>query len=359
MASIQIKGGVKYRKDGTINLSNFNMDIANGEFVALVGPKGSGKTTVANVIAGLDSLYKGEILINGNRVNEVVPQKRKVALVLPHQGLYPDKTVYENMSVSLRLCETPSSQIGEKINSIAETLMLKYLLFKKPDELSQEETLKVLLARGVLRNPQVLIVNYPFSNIEVQERLKYLSLLQEIHKKTGLTMILITEDRYVAKKFAGRIVVLNNGFVQQTGEAALVSSRPDNLFVASFLALPRMNICNGTLQFENGMFFIELGGRKVLFRGNEKLKKQINKETVVGIRPQMVQLLEERTEHAFTGTAERVEHTAYGELITINNGDFAVTVPNVLHALEGDKLHYTLSGEQVLLFDKETGKNIL
>lgn len=359
MAAIQIKGAVKHFKDGTIDLSNFNIEIADGEFIVLAGLKGSGKTTVSNIIAGLDSIQSGDILFDGRRVNDVPPEKRKVGLVLRHQTLYPHMTVFENFSLSLRLCETPMNQIAEKINRMAKKLEIEELLLKRPDELSEEQILRVLIGRAAIREPQVLIIDHPFASKEPKRRLGYSDTLQEIHAKLKLTTIMTTEDRYLVKNFSGRVVILNSGYIQQSGEASYIYDHPDSLFVASFLTVPQLSTCSGVLRLENGEYSLEIGQQKIVLTSKkDKLKKYIDKEVLVGIRPQAVQIMEEAGNY-FVGTVEHVENTLYGEMVTITGPDCSVTAPNVMKAFEGEEITFTLSKEQILLFDKETEKIIL
>jgi multiple sugar transport system ATP-binding protein len=263
------------------------------------------------------------------------------------------------MSVSLRLCETPASKITGKIKRMTAALDIADLLLKKPDELSEEETLKVLIARAAVREPEVLIMDHPFTGEDLNERLKYLDVLEKMHQKLKLTMIVLSEDRYIAKNFPGRIVILNNGVIQQIGEASSVFAHPKNLFAASFLTLPQMSTLLGVIRLEGDDYFVELGEQRILVPGKEKLHRHIGKEVLVGIRPETVRLQKDGETYQYTGTAQRVENTVYGEQVTIDNGHFTITAPNDMHVFEGEKIGFTFLGESILLFDKGTERNIL
>lgn len=240
-------------------VKGINLEIQEKEFVVLVGPSGCGKSTTLRMIAGLEEISDGTISIENTIVNKVSPKERNIAMVFQNYALYPHLSVYENMAFSLKLSKRPKDKIDSAINEAANILGLEELLERKPSELSGGQRQRVAMGRAIVRRPKVFLFDEPLSNLDARLRSVMRKEIKELHKKIDTTIVYVTHDQVEAMTLADKIVVMNNGHIEQVGSPLDVYQNPSNTFVASFLGSPPMNlICskanNGALQFGNATF---------------------------------------------------------------------------------------------------------
>src|SRR5512140_2823163 len=244
MAGISLQGVTKsFGKNEVIHRTD--IDIADGEFVVIVGPSGCGKSTVLRMIAGLETATQGEIRIGGERVNEVEPKDRNIAMVFQNYALYPHMTVYENMSYGLRIRRMPREEIRERVNRAAAILELSPYLQRKPRELSGGQRQRVAMGRAIVRQPAAFLFDEPLSNLDAKLRVQMRLEIQKLHRELRTTSIFVTHDQVEAMTLADRMIVMNAGVVEQVGRPIDVYDRPASLFVAGFIGSPAMNVFAG------------------------------------------------------------------------------------------------------------------
>ena len=228
-------------------LHGVSVDIADGEFVVLVGPSGCGKSTLLRMLAGLENITSGEIAIGGRVVNAVPPKDRDIAMVFQNYALYPHMTVYDNMAFSLTLAKAPKALMDEEVGRAAKILGLEQLLQRFPRQLSGGQRQRVAMGRAIVRNPQVFLFDEPLSNLDAKLRVQMRSEIKELHQRLKVTTVYVTHDQIEAMTMADKIVVMNNGHIEQAGPPLELYDRPANLFVAGFIGSPAMNLLKGTV----------------------------------------------------------------------------------------------------------------
>jgi len=228
-------------------LHGVSVDIADGEFVVLVGPSGCGKSTLLRMLAGLENITSGEIAIGGRVVNLVPPKDRDIAMVFQNYALYPHMTVYDNMAFSLTLAKAPKSVMDQEVGRAAKILGLEQLLHRFPRQLSGGQRQRVAMGRAIVRNPQVFLFDEPLSNLDAKLRVQMRSEIKELHQRLKVTTVYVTHDQIEAMTMADKIVVMNNGHIEQIGAPLELYDRPANLFVAGFIGSPAMNMVKGTV----------------------------------------------------------------------------------------------------------------
>ncbi len=256
MATVEVR---KARKAfGPVEiLHGVSVDIADGEFVVLVGPSGCGKSTLLRMMAGLENITSGEIAIGGRVVNLVPPKDRDIAMVFQNYALYPHMTVYDNMAFSLTLAKAPKSVMDQEVGRAAKILGLEQLLHRFPRQLSGGQRQRVAMGRAIVRNPQVFLFDEPLSNLDAKLRVQMRSEIKELHQRLKVTTVYVTHDQIEAMTMADKIVVMNNGHIEQIGAPLELYDRPANLFVAGFIGSPAMNMVKGTVS--NGALRMEDG----------------------------------------------------------------------------------------------------
>ena len=347
MASVAIRD--VYKSFGATQiLHGVSVDIVDGEFVTLVGPSGCGKSTLLRMIAGLESVTKGDIAIGGRVVNNVAPKERDIAMVFQNYALYPHMTVRENMAFSLMLKNTGKAESDKRVERAAEILSLTPLLARYPRQLSGGQRQRVAMGRAIVRDPQVFLFDEPLSNLDAKLRVQMRAEIKELHQRLKTTTIYVTHDQIEAMTMADKIVVMHDGIVEQIGKPLELYDRPNNLFVASFIGSPAMNLVKGRL--DGGGF--EGAGGVTIPLANRSAAAQAGDEIVLGIRPEHLKL----TDGGFPVTVSVVEptgsevqiigRTAGGEEIVANfreRHDFAPgeTIhlsadPSLVHLFKGD-----------------------
>lgn len=285
MSSLSLIGTNKIYDNNVQAIYDFNLDVNDGEFVVLVGPSGCGKTTTLRMIAGLEDISSGQLIIDGKDVTKVPPKNRDIAMVFQNYALYSHMTVYENMAFSLVLRKENSNLIHTKVMAAAEILGLKDQLNKKPKQLSGGQRQRVAIGRAIIRNPKVFLFDEPLSNLDAKLRNSMRRELLLLHKKLGVTIIYVTHDQIEAITLADKIVCMSMGYVQQIGKPLELYDKPKNLFVASFIGLPPMNLID-VIVTENRTIKCEYFEYPLSLDQYKMLQKYIGKKIVFGIRPE-------------------------------------------------------------------------
>jgi multiple sugar transport system ATP-binding protein len=246
MASVQLRA-VQKSFGGTQVIRGVNVEVKDGQFVVLVGPSGCGKSTLLRMLAGLEQISGGEILIDGRVVNTLSPKERDVAMVFQNYALYPHMTVFDNMAFSLMLAQTDREEIRKRVDKASEILGLSQLLKRYPRQLSGGQRQRVAMGRAIVRNPQVFLFDEPLSNLDAKLRVQMRAEIRALHQRLQATSVYVTHDEIEAMTMGDLIVVMNDGRVEQQGQPLDLYDRPDNLFVASFIGSPTMNLLPGVL----------------------------------------------------------------------------------------------------------------
>lgn len=288
MATLSLKNIGKRYDNGFEAVQNFNLEVKDREFIALVGPSGCGKSTTLRMIAGLDDITEGEFYIDDLLVNDVEAKDRDIAMVFQSYALYPHMTVYDNMAFALKLRNFSKEEIDQKVKEAAKILGLEQLLDRKPKALSGGQRQRVALGRTIVRSPKVFLMDEPLSNLDAKLRGNMRAEIIRIHKNLNATTIYVTHDQTEAMTMADRIVVMKSGIVQQIGSPKEIYNRPNNLFVAGFIGAPTMNFVKGTIS--NHHFHTATYSLLISEQWNEIIQAQgfENKEIILGIRPENI-----------------------------------------------------------------------
>ena len=296
MAQIRLENVNKVYENGVQAVFDFNINIADKEFIVFVGPSGCGKSTTLRMIAGLEEISSGEFYIDDELMNDVPPKDRDIAMVFQSYALYPHMTVYDNMAFSLKLRKTPKPEIDERVKSAAEILGLTQYLDRKPKALSGGQRQRVALGRAIVRKPKVFLMDEPLSNLDAKLRVQMRSQIIKIHERVGATTIYVTHDQIEAMTMATRIVCMKDGRVQQIGSPKELYSAPANKFVAGFMGSPAMNFITGTVTAK-GEFDITGDEKHIIKLPEDKvelLHNFVGKQVILGIRPEDIKYSEDR-----------------------------------------------------------------
>jgi len=316
MARVQLKNIVKrYPNSDVATVKNLNLDIQDREFLVLVGPSGCGKSTTLRMVAGLEDISDGQLLIGDRVVNDVHPKDRDIAMVFQNYALYPHMSIYENMAFGLKLRKMPKSEIDKRVRDAAKILDIEHLLDRKPKALSGGQRQRVALGRAIVREPQVFLMDEPLSNLDAKLRVQMRAEIAKLHQRLNTTVIYVTHDQTEAMTMGDRIVVMKDGIIQQVGAPQEIYNYPNNMFVASFIGSPSMNFIRGNLVEEGGAIFFRAEGFNVrLPEGRYGLIREkgvIGKPIVLGIRPENVSdeamMMETFPESIVTAEVEVVE----------------------------------------------------
>jgi multiple sugar transport system ATP-binding protein len=352
LASVAIRD--VYKSFGSTEiLHGVSVDIDDGEFVTLVGPSGCGKSTLLRMIAGLESISGGEIAIGGRVVNRVAPKERDIAMVFQNYALYPHMTVGENMAFSLMLKGADKADTQARVDRAAEILGLTPLLERYPRQLSGGQRQRVAMGRAIVRNPQVFLFDEPLSNLDAKLRVAMRAEIKELHQRLKTTTVYVTHDQIEAMTMADKIVVMHDGIVEQTGKPLELYDRPGNLFVASFIGSPAMNLLSGTLDGDGSPAFHGAGGVVVPVAPGTRGSK--GDRVVLGIRPEHLRLVDS----GIPVTVSVVEPSG-SEVLVIGRtagGDEVVANFRERHEFApGEVIHLGTDPRLLHLFDEATGK---
>ena len=286
MASVELKDISKSYASLDV-IHGISLDIADGEFIALVGPSGCGKSTLLRMIAGLEEITGGDILIGDRVVNGMTPRERNIAMVFQSYALYPHMTVAENMGFNLKLAGQPKNVIEERVAEAARMLDLGKLLDRKPSQLSGGQRQRVAMGRAVVRNPAVFLFDEPLSNLDAKLRVQMRSEIKTLHQKVGTTSIYVTHDQIEAMTLADRVVVLNHGRIEQQGTPLELYKTPANLFVAAFIGSPAMNLIEGVVDGEGDQPAARLkDGTAIRIAATRRVKR--GQPVTIGLRPEHI-----------------------------------------------------------------------
>ena len=375
MATVELKNINKIYGNNVQAVFDFNLKIKDREFIVFVGPSGCGKTTTLRMIAGLEEITSGQLLIDDEIMNDVAPKDRNIAMVFQSYALYPHMSVYDNMAFGLKLRKFSRNEIDRRVQGAAETLGLKPYLDRKPAALSGGQRQRVALGRAIVRDAKVFLMDEPLSNLDAKLRVQMRSELIKLHESLGTTTIYITHDQIEAMTMASRIVVMKDGWIQQIGAPKEIYDYPDNVFVGGFIGTPPMNFIEGTVG-ENGIF--ECGTHKHGVFRIKVSEKQMNvlkhegyigEKVIMGIRPEDChdepEFIKEHQDSKVTAKVEVSELLGAESQITVKfpGTDIAgqMVVAKVKARVDihtNDMFEMALDIDKCHFFDPETEKRI-
>ena len=373
MASVKLTNVKKIYGKDTVAVQDFNLDIADKEFIVFVGPSGCGKSTTLRMIAGLEDISEGTVEIDGVVVNDLQPRDRDIAMVFQNYALYPHLTVFENMAFSLRLKNVPNDVVYEKVTQAAEILGITEYLTRKPRALSGGQRQRVAIGRAMVRDSKVFLMDEPLSNLDAKLRNQMRAEIILLRQKIDTTFIYVTHDQTEAMTLGDRIVIMKDGFIQQVGTPTEVFDMPINLFVAEFIGAPKMNTFKTNLVREGDKYYVTPYGAKIEVTGKKadqlKAKGVDAGEIILGVRPEHF-VLANKDNPAAIPCKIVVNEMMGSELhlhVVEENGDrLIVRIPTVSLSDEqraalvyGSMIYVTFEGKVMHFFDKDTEQNLL
>ncbi|UWR14712.1 ABC transporter ATP-binding protein [Sulfitobacter sp. M368] len=348
MARLQLKN-INKRWGAFVGVKDLNLDIADEEFLVLLGPSGCGKSTTMRMIAGLEGVSEGEILLGDKVVNHLPPKDRDISMVFQSYGLYPNLSVYENIRFPLRVRRVPKEQHDEMVMRAVRMVELEDFMHRRPAELSGGQRQRVALGRAIVRKPTVFLMDEPLSNLDAKLRVSTRAQIKNLQSKLKVTTVYVTHDQIEAMTLADRVVVMNAGEIQQVGTPTEIYNTPANTFVASFIGSPAMNLIDG--QIEGGTFTAE--GMKIL-----GLNTKHNGPVTLGFRAEDADVCD--TGGQITGPVYSVELLGDATMITWRQGGALVSIKtNKDYRAEIDQIvEGSIPAEICHLFDPQTGARI-
>ena len=351
---------------GVVAVQEFNLEIADKEFIVLVGPSGCGKSTTLRMVAGLEEISEGELYIGDRLVNDVAPKDRDIAMVFQNYALYPHMTVYDNIAFALKLRHTPKDEIDRKVKEAAEILDITQYLGRKPKALSGGQRQRVAIGRAIVREPKVLLMDEPLSNLDAKLRNQMRAEIIKLRERINTTFIYVTHDQTEAMTLGDRIVIMKDGFIQQIGTPQEVFNHPYNLFVAEFIGSPKMNIFDAKLVKADGKYAVELGGNTIEL--SEEKQAALTKNNVaeqeikLGVRPEHI-VLENGFEgkvdvSEMMGSSVHLHVTALDRDVVMVVSTMNMTGAEVAALSNGNKVNFSFPGHVCHVFSKETGINL-
>ena len=362
MASLSLKDVCKVYPNGYKAVQNFNMEIADKEFIIFVGPSGCGKSTTLRMIAGLEDISSGEFRIDGKLMNDVEPKDRDIAMVFQNYALYPHMTVYDNMAFGLKLRKVPKDEIDKAVKEAARILDLTHLLDRKPKALSGGQRQRVAMGRAIVRNPKVFLMDEPLSNLDAKLRVQMRTEIAKLHQRLGTTIIYVTHDQTEAMTLGSRIVVMKDGIVQQIDSPQNLYDKPCNLFVAGFMGSPQMNFVDAVARVEGGKAFLDVEGQSIELPA-DKAKKVIDggyngKPVIFGIRPESIIEVkgDKKAPYQFESKVNVYELLGAEVFLYFDLGSANITarVEPTSKSKVGDDIDVCFSLDKIHIFDKDT-----
>ena len=363
MASLSLKGICKKYPNGFEAVKDFNLEIEDKEFIIFVGPSGCGKSTTLRMIAGLEDITAGELMIGDRVVNDIEPKDRDIAMVFQNYALYPHMTVYDNMAFGLKLRKVPKDEIDKMVKEAAKILDLTPLLDRKPKALSGGQRQRVAMGRAIVRNPKVFLMDEPLSNLDAKLRVQMRIEIAKLHQRLGTTIIYVTHDQTEAMTLGTRIVVMKDGVIQQVDTPQNLYDKPQNLFVAGFMGSPQMNFLDATVEVNGDEASLMVAGHAIPLPP-AKSKKLIEggyagKTVTFGIRPENVddsEMFIETAKCVFESTVKVYELLGAEVYLYFDLEEFPITarVDPRTTARPGDTIKFAFDVEKIHVFDKET-----
>ena len=364
MASLSLKNVCKVYPNGFEAVKNFNLEIADQEFIIFVGPSGCGKSTTLRMIAGLEDISSGELKIGDRIVNDVEPKDRDIAMVFQNYALYPHMSVYDNMAFGLKLRKVPKDEIDKMVKDAAKILDLTQLLDRKPKALSGGQRQRVAMGRAIVRNPKVFLMDEPLSNLDAKLRVQMRIEIAKLHQRLGTTIIYVTHDQTEAMTLGTRIVVMKDGVVQQVDTPQHLYEQPGNLFVAGFMGSPQMNFLDAQIAEKGGDLIAKVGEYDVVIpAAKAKVLKDggyVGKTVVLGIRPEDIhdsQMFIEASPSAPMTSTVKVYELLGAEVFLyfdVNGTQVTARVDPRTNSKTGDTIKFAFDMEKSHFFDKET-----
>ena len=359
------KVNLQITEQGVVAVQEFNLEIADKEFIVLVGPSGCGKSTTLRMIAGLEEISDGELWIGDRLVNDVAPKDRDIAMVFQNYALYPHMTVYDNIAFALKLRHTPKDEIDRKVKEAAEILDITQYLGRKPKALSGGQRQRVAIGRAIVRDPKVMLMDEPLSNLDAKLRNQMRAEIIKLRQRINTTFIYVTHDQTEAMTLGDRIVIMRDGFIQQVGTPQQVFDHPANLFVAGFIGTPQMNFFEAKLVKDaDGKYAVELEGAHVVLSEDKQARLAANnvepQDITLGVRPEHINLVAVG-DSALTGSVDVTEMMgsaihlhmqACGRdvIAIVQTLDVAANYPNGFSL--GQKISFTFGGNVAHVFGK-------
>ncbi|MNH90422.1 Trehalose import ATP-binding protein SugC [compost metagenome] len=359
----------KYAGSDKATVVDVNLDIKDKEFLVLVGPSGCGKSTTLRMIAGLEEISEGKLYIGDRVVNDVAPKDRDIAMVFQSYALYPHMNVYQNMAFGLKLRKVKKEEIDQRVREAAKILDITHLLERKPKALSGGQRQRVALGRAIVRDPQVFLMDEPLSNLDAKLRGQMRAEITKLVKRLETTCIYVTHDQIEAMTMGDRIVVMQDGLIQQAASPEELYNQPQNIFVAGFIGSPTMNFVTGTLSESNGAVRFKAPGLDVEFpQGKAAILKEkgyFGKEVIMGIRPEDIHeepvFLEASPNTIFNASVfltENIGHEMQLHLNGIGNDSVIARVDGRSRTREGDQVKLAIDMNKIHIFDKESELNV-
>ena len=364
MANLSLKDVCKVYPNGFEAVKDFNLEIADQEFIIFVGPSGCGKSTTLSMIAGLEDISSGELRIGEKLVNDVEPKDRDIAMVFQSYALYPHMTVYDNMAFGLKLRKVPKEEIDKMVKEAAKILDLTPLLDRKPRALSGGQRQRVAMGRAIVRNPKVFLMDEPLSNLDAKLRVQMRIEIAKLHQRLGTTIIYVTHDQTEAMTLGTRIVVMKDGIIQQVDTPQNLYEKPQNLFVAGFMGSPQMNFLDAIVEVVDDTAVLKVAGHFIPLppaKSKKLIEGGYNGKTVTfGIRPEDVydseMMVEASPQSTFEATVKVYELLGAEVYLYFDLDEFQMTarVDPRTTARPGDVVKFAIDVEKIHIFDKET-----
>jgi multiple sugar transport system ATP-binding protein len=355
--------------EGVVAVQQFNLEVEDKEFVVLVGPSGCGKSTTLRMIAGLEEITEGELYIDGRIMNNIAPKDRDIAMVFQNYALYPHMTVYENMAFSLKLRKVQKKEIDGKVKEAADILGITELLKRRPKALSGGQRQRVAIGRAIVREPKVFLMDEPLSNLDAKLRNQMRAELLKLRQRINTTFVYVTHDQTEAMTLGDRIVVMNNGFIQQIGTPHEVFHHPANLFVAGFIGTPQMNFFDARLLKNGQNYEVELCGLKVALPDTKQRALadagMKSMDIIAGIRPEHMHITKGNGINATVDVSEMMGSETFMH-VSVQGKDAIIRTPTTELSEDfirgtpvNKEIKFGISGELVHMFDPETTNNII
>ena len=364
MASLSLRNVYKIYDGNVTAVKDFNLEIADKEFIIFVGPSGCGKSTTLRMIAGLEDISKGELYIDNVLVNDKAPKDRDIAMVFQNYALYPHMSVYDNMAFGLKLRKTPKAEIDKLVHEAAKILDIEHLLDRKPKALSGGQRQRVAMGRAIVRNPKVFLMDEPLSNLDAKLRVQMRIEISKLHQRLETTIIYVTHDQTEAMTLGTRIVVMKDGVIQQVDTPQNLYDAPNNLFVAGFMGSPQMNFINSIVGREGNKVTLTFGSTTITIP-EIKAKKLIDagyegKTVVLGIRPEDIkdeEMFISNSPESIVEVTVRVYELLGAEVflyLDVDNYEITARVNPRTTARPGDQIRVAMDLSKLHIFDKET-----
>ena len=361
------KANLQITDKGVVAVQEFNLDVKDKEFIVLVGPSGCGKSTTLRMIAGLEEISEGELYVGDRLVNDVAPKDRDIAMVFQNYALYPHMTVYDNMAFGLKLRHVPKAEIDKKVKEAAEILDITQYLGRKPKALSGGQRQRVAIGRAIVRDPKVMLMDEPLSNLDAKLRNQMRAEIIKLRSRIDTTFIYVTHDQTEAMTLGDRIVIMKDGFIQQIGTPQEVFSHPYNLFVAGFIGSPQMNLFDAKLVKVDGKYAVQMANLTVVLSEDKQARLAANnveeQDVTLGIRPEHMELTDDGIDAVvdvseLMGSSIHLHVTAMGRDVVLVISTMNMTPADIAALSIGAKVKFGFVGHICHVFNKETGINL-